>query len=85
MLELERVRSYKTIQEGDLLLVEPKNKTDPVIHVKCQSVIEKLDGDEEIILVKKSNKYFIMSMYLRGQSWVENVFIVVKQTKGEKR
>ena len=68
----------KEIQDNDLIVIQRK-EDDRRILVRVVEVLNKRsNGDEEILLGKNYNDYFIWSMYMDGSSWVKRVWVVGK-------
>ena len=65
--------SYSVPKVGDTLIIRTKKSKDKKILVLVKDVIKSGDGFE-IILNKKTNSYFIWSMYASGESWVFRVW-----------
>ncbi len=60
-------------KKGDVLIIQTKKSGRKNILVLVKDVIN-VDGDFEIILNKRTNSYFIWSMYFKGESWVWRVW-----------
>lgn len=61
-------QGYMLIVTGDTLINEP---------VKAQKVkVSESDGTE-VIIDKRRNRFFNLGMYLKGQSWVKEVKVIV--------
>ena len=60
------------IKKGDCLMVEYDGKTLPYI---ARNVIHKGTLQEEIIVHRKLNKYFIVALAIDGSSWAKKVEI----------
>ena len=60
------------IEEGDVLWFKKKNG---VVHIgQAKEVID--GANEEILLTKAKNDYFILDMVFTGKSWVSEVYIL---------
>lgn len=68
-LELKDEVKYR-----DLLFIIGKSKGDTQA-VYVDDVLS-VDGKEEIIIDSEFNKYFITDMYLDGDSWAKEIYIV---------
>lgn len=68
-MELIPLTGPGQLQVGDVLLIEKRNRI--VAPAEVKEVIRAGTGEEEIILAKGRNLYFIVSMFLRGESWVK--------------
>jgi len=62
------------VRRGDFLLIQEKNGQSFPATVK--DVLRPGSVREEIIFATVKNKYFITSMYLKGESWVQDVVII---------
>lgn len=63
------ITGYGQISTGDVLLIKRSNEF--VAPVEVKDVLQKGTDEEEIILSKTKNQYFIMSMFIDGKSWVK--------------
>jgi len=66
------------IMIGDDLVIIGKSPSDSQV-VKVEGILEAGDevgGTEEIIIDRELNRYFITDMYLKGESWADDVFII---------
>ena len=71
------VTTKEDIKKGDLILIDNGSG---VQAETVKTVLENsLDG-VEIIIDKKKNKYFNLKMYLSGESWVKELFVVSRGT-----
>lgn len=66
----------KKPQKGDLLVIETKKSKGKKIAVMVKDVV----NDDEVILQKSTNSYFIWSLYKNGESWVWRVWNLGKVT-----
>lgn len=71
MIETAPVTGFGQISEGELLAIEAHDGRKFVALAK--NVMFKGSEKEEVVICKTRNDYFIMSMFLDGKSWVENV------------
>lgn len=69
MIRLEPITDFGQIKVGDVLLLKRSNEF--VAPVTVKEVIYKGTADEEVIISKTKNFYFITSMLLDGTSWVK--------------
>jgi len=77
--KLIRLPDWTKMQEGDMVLINPKNENDLQFErFTIQEMIECKNGDLEVILDKELNKYFSVSMYQDGTSWVKDVYLIQK-------
>ena len=60
--------------KGDRITIIGKSQKD-THKTTVKEIVKNERGGEEIIINKKQNKYFITSMVLSGDSWVDKVFI----------
>jgi len=67
------VTNYGQIKEGDILLLET-NLGKFKVHAKI--ICNENTPDEEIVIHKTKNHYFILHMMLNGSSWVKSAKIV---------
>lgn len=63
------------LQAGDLLLIERRNQV--VCPAEVKEVIRPGTEQEEIVLARGRNLYFVVSMFLRGESWIKECSKVV--------
>lgn len=75
MIVITDVVSVGQIKKGDFIYIESKNENVEEIHKVKEVIFENTHG-EEILLKRKSNRYFITSKYLKGSSWVNSVKII---------
>ena len=68
------LKSKDQIKLGDDLVIVGKSPSDSQV-ISVKDILD-VDGKEEIILDQELNRYFITDMYLKGQSWAEDVFII---------
>lgn len=71
MIEFIPVTYYGQIKQGEVLLIEKTNGVKFVAVAK--EVLNKGKPTEEIVINLSSNIYFIVSMFLDGNSWVKSV------------
>jgi len=64
---------FGCINEGDLLLM---NTCYGQFKVRAKKVLYKGSEDEEVIIHKRRNHYFIIGMVLDGSSWVKRVRVI---------
>lgn len=62
------------LKAGDEIIIIGKSTSDDQ-KTTVKEVI-KVNGNEEIILNKKQNKYFITNMLISGQSWAKQVQVI---------
>jgi len=62
------------VRRGDFLLIQEKNGQSFPATVK--DVLNPGSINEEIIFATGKNKYFITKMYLKCESWVQDVVII---------
>jgi hypothetical protein len=65
----------KDIKAGGFIVIQRKRDKRKIL-VKVAKVINEGKGEEEILLSKAHNDYFIWSMYMTGDSWVERVWAI---------
>lgn len=71
-MTLGAITSIDAISKDDLLLVNGSHATGDAIQLHKVLHVKVTDRDgTEIILRKKGNVYFNLSMYLDGKSWVK--------------
>lgn len=70
MLNQLNFANSKKPKKGDVLVIETKKTSGKKLLVSVKDVV----NDNEIILQKSTNSYFIWDMYLRGESWVWRVW-----------
>lgn len=71
MIETQPVTAVGQIRTGDVLVIEAKSGVKIIALAK--HVIRQGKPDEEIVISKATNHYFIMEMMLTGKSWAKNV------------
>jgi hypothetical protein len=71
MIEVSSVTGVGQINEGDVLAIEARDGRKFVAVAK--QVLSKGTYHEEIVISKRRNDYFIMSMLLDDKSWVKSV------------
>ena len=71
MIEIANVTNYGQIKKGEVLVIERSNGIKFIAVAK--EVIRKGTDQEEVVICKSRNDYFIMSLMLDGKSWVKNV------------
>jgi hypothetical protein len=64
---------FGQIEEGDYLLIYTSIGA---YIAKAKEVIRSGEPSEEIVINKRKNHYFILSMYFENKSWVKNVIIL---------
>ncbi len=70
-MSYSKLSASDQIHEGDrLIVVDDSGK---VKKTTAKIVINPNTDKEEIVINKSKNHYFILSMYLRGASWVKAV------------
>ena len=68
-MSYSKLSSPGQIFRGDkIILVDVEGK---IRKCKAKAIINQNTDKEEIIINKKRNSYFIVSMYLNGSSWVK--------------
>ncbi len=70
---MEIVTREGQLKKGDKITIVGKSTSDDQ-NTTVKDVIE-VDGNEEIIINKRQNKYFITHMLLSGDSWAKQVQI----------
>jgi len=63
------ITGYGQIKEGDMLLVRRSNEF--IAPVIAKQVLQAGTPEEEIVLSKTKNIYFIMLKFLDGSSWIK--------------
>lgn len=71
MIEFIPVTDFGQIKQGEVLLIEKTNGVKFIAVAK--KVLNKCKPTEEIVINLSSNIYFIVSMFLDGNSWVKSV------------
>lgn len=67
MIKIQQVTFFGQLKAGDMILVETKQ--DGVFAATVKDVINGSRPDEEIILSKGRNLYFITKMLINDESW----------------
>lgn len=75
MRDFIKLKSKEQIRLGDTLIVIGKSRSDSQV-CEVEDIVE-CNSNEEVIIDEEHNKYFITDMYLKGESWADDVFIVV--------
>lgn len=73
MMQIEKIAKAGQVREGDLLLI---GTNDGVQEARARIVLNHGTDREEVVIAKRSNRYFITSMLLDGTSWAKDVRIV---------
>ena len=68
-MNLIPITGYGQIRTGDVLLVKRSNEF--IAPVEVKDVLEPGTEQEEIILSKTKNVYFIVRKFLAGESWIK--------------
>ena len=68
------LKEKEQLKLGDELVIIGKGHSDSQV-CKVHDIIE-CGGKEEIIISDEENRYFITDMYLKGESWADDIFIV---------
>jgi acyl CoA:acetate/3-ketoacid CoA transferase alpha subunit len=76
-MKIEKVVNRNQIQDGDTLIVEGF-EAEPIVFKNVTVKRSETDGTE-IILKKKGNIYFNLDMYLKGTSYIQDVYIIYPQ------
>lgn len=77
-IELIKVNKVGQINVGDMLYIDTCYG---LFHVTAKLVLFKNETKEEVVIHKKKNHYFILSMLLDGSSWVKSVHILRHRKK----
>jgi hypothetical protein len=81
MINYTSVTRTDQIRHGDKLILIPRGHEVDVILAVARRVIEASNGQTEVVYNLKKNKYFNVSMMLKGESWIEAAIIIRKVTK----
>ena len=73
-MKLIKVESITDINTGDTIIISGKEYIAEPFKVVTVKVSDS-DGTE-IIINKKLNKYFNLGMFLKGESWVDECYIL---------
>lgn len=74
MIKITPLTKHGQLNVGDVILI--KRKGIYVAPVEVKQICFKGTEKEEIVISKKHNKYFILSKFLSGNSWVEECCIL---------
>lgn len=74
-MKLKDVTTITDIKQGDTLIVTGDTLKNEAL--KAQIVKVSPSDGTEIIIDRKNNRYFNLGMYLKGESWVKQVKVVV--------
>ncbi len=77
MINLVPVIDFGQIQLGDILIIDDGINLMPAT---VKLILNAGTENEEIIFRKKKNEYFLVDMYLKGESWAKEIFIVKRST-----
>lgn len=80
-MKLEKITGEGMLEEGDLVLISRAN--DEIYSNTVKEVLV-INGNEEVVLTRKSNKYFITSLMINGESWAKDVYKVIDDEKESK-
>jgi len=72
-MRIEPLTTIDQIKKGDQLLISDGKE---IIFVKALQIVKSAHDGTEVVFNLKQNKYFNVGMYLEGQSWVKEIFIV---------
>ena len=72
-IKLTPLTSVGQIKRGDKLLLSDGKK---VTIETAKDLYTPRVGDVEVIVIRKANKFFSTEVYLDGQSWVKECFVV---------
>lgn len=79
-MRLEKVTKAGQIKINDLLVLK---SSDGICLKKAKEIIRPgvtaASNGEEVVIRKKTNRYFITSMLLSGESWIKEAYIVREQ------
>lgn len=73
-IKLETLEQLFNLKKGDLVIAEWRDPTS-VIAYKIHGLIL---NNTEVLLDKKMNKYFIIDLYLKGESFVKEAYLVLE-------
>jgi hypothetical protein len=68
-MKLIPLTAYGQLRKGDVILIRRSNEY--IAPVEVKEVLSASTDQEEIIISKGRNLYFITSMFLKGESWVK--------------
>lgn len=77
-IKLENQEQFKELKKNDILIVKWKEKareyreSKPITH----NSIWGINDINEVILNRRTNSYFNINMYLNGESYAEEVYLV---------
>lgn len=74
-MELKDVKTLTDIKQGDTLILTGDTLKNEA--VKAQIVKVSPSDGTEVIIDRKKNRYFNLGMYLKGESWVKELKVVV--------
>lgn len=63
------ITGFGQVLPGDVLLIKRSNEF--IVPVEVKQVLNAGEATEEIVLSIRKNIYFIISMFLKGDSWVK--------------
>lgn len=69
-----RLKEEGQVCIGDELVIIGKSKSDSQVCTVEDCFLT--GGKEEVIINTDENRYFITEMYLNGESWAEDIFII---------
>jgi len=74
MRDFIELKAKGQIMIGDDLVIIGKSPSDSQV-VNVKDILE-VGDTEEIIIDHELNRYFITDMYLKGESWADDIFII---------
>jgi len=75
MITFKTLTDYGQLKPGDAVLIRDRN--DVVFPATVKDVLSPGGAEEEILIGKSKNLYFIVGMYLDGKSWVKECAKIV--------
>lgn len=78
--KLATVDQFKELKKGDMVIVLWK-KGD----LNAYKIHGIINDNKELLLSKKRNHYFIIDMYLNGESFAKEAWLVTKQVSDDKK
>ena len=70
---MREVTEYGQVNKGDLLFMSTCYGS---FKVRAKEILYKGTEEEEILIHKRANHYFILSMLFEGKSWVNRAWVV---------
>jgi hypothetical protein len=71
-----KLTSAHQLERGIKLRIVGRSERDSYGSVSVKKLIEMSTGDLEVLINRKRNRYFSLSLYLNGKSWAKEVYVL---------